>query len=112
MALNKFQIDTICMEHLAKFLIKAGWQNVRFDEADPTMVSILMDGKNSPNAIIILKDAVSPDKPQDLTEEEKIKISSKGIRLNRITKVAFITIDENENLVGEIIITMAPLASK
>ena len=101
MALTTFEVKQICIEHLREFLIKRKWKNIHWDNNRTDIALINADGTNGSNTVIIVKCALAPDKPESLIDEERNEVSVIAYP-SAIARVAYITIDEDKNLVGEI----------
>lgn len=78
------------------------WRNIIRNTQQPGGTDIQADGGTSGNILVQVKTALTPNQPSEISELEKSAITSRATRLNRIAYSAYVVIDSNKNLIGEI----------
>lgn len=89
-------------KHVENWCISKGFRNVIRNTWQPGGVDIQADGGTNNNIIIQVKSAISPNQPIAITDQEKAAIIARGKKLSRIPYGAYVTMDANTKLIGEI----------
>jgi hypothetical protein len=89
-------------KHVENYCISKGFKNVIRNTWQPGGVDIQADGGANNNIVIQVKSAISPNQPAVVTNQEKAAIIERGKKLGRIPYGAYVLMDGNTKLMGEI----------
>jgi hypothetical protein len=88
--------------HLENWLNHNGYKNIEVNVWQTGSADIKADGQTE-NVFVQLKTAVLPNKPILPNGTDKFALKDLAERHNRIPYIAYLTMDEEKNIVGEII---------
>lgn len=88
-------------EHVEKWLSGNGYNSIVKDTAGPGPEVIEANGTIE-NILVLVKTAVAPNQPVKITRAQQNAIKTKAEQSARKAYVAYVFIDANKNLVGEI----------
>ena len=95
-------ITTAGEGHVEKWLSGNGYNSIIKDIAGPGPEAIEANGTIE-NILVIVKTAVTPNQPVEITRAQKNAIKTRAEQSDRKAYVAYVIIDANKDIVGEII---------
>ena len=95
-------ITTAGEGHVEKWLSGNGYNSIIKDIAGPGPEAIEANGTIE-NILVIVKTAVTPNQPVEITRAQKNAIKTRAEQSDRKAYIAYVIIDANKDIVGEII---------
>ena len=88
-------------KHMENWLVKNGFKNVKIHRGQGSLPEIEADGSME-NILVHVKTVLTPGQHDKLNDEEKTKFIIRAARLERVGYLAYVVIDNDKNLSGEI----------
>ncbi|WP_462255344.1 hypothetical protein [Ferruginibacter sp.] len=90
------------LKHLENWLIENGYSNIVIDKFKADVADIHAKGSIE-NIIVEVKTVLHPDEKTVLSRTDKFALKELANRLEKIAYVAYVVIDKDKNLIGEIV---------
>ena len=100
--LPEAEIDLAGQSHLEKWLQNNNFKKLKTYNAEGQFPEIEADG-NMENILVGVKTIIAPEPADHLNDADKARLLKKAARLDRVAYVAYVTIDVEKQLAGEII---------
>jgi hypothetical protein len=100
--LETTEITKASVPHLENWLILHGYSNLIVDEWLPGSIEIKANGLTE-NILVQVKAVLHPNEQASLNGTDKFALKELATRLERKAYAAYLVIDKDKNLIGEIV---------
>jgi hypothetical protein len=96
------EITMAGVQHLEIWLKENGYESINVDTWMPELAEIQADSRGGENILLQARTVLHPNEQFQMNGTDKFALKDLALRMGRIPYVAYLVIDENKNLIGDI----------
>ena len=96
------EITMAGVQYLEIWLKENGYESISIDSWMPGLAEIKADSKGGDNILLQARTVLHPNEQYQLNGTDKFALKDLALRLGRTPYVAYLIIDEDKNLIGDI----------